>query len=300
MERFYLRRTSSSSANDLTDTEALNRSQYYAKSKQLQDIAECKSLISLQAIVILNLFLLSTTRLSTCYTYLTTSMSIALRTDKIMLDQFNDLISRVSGFSAYQSLHWIFDKVIRQLYPSKASSGFKISDPTSQTVAFSAVRELESELVQWAKKLPLPLRLGVTISRSPVQRAHYMLYLTYAHTQLCLYRPFLHYVSSHALGPVCSVSSAFSCAIACIDAAQNIVALCLDMFKHGLLAGPNWIAIHILFSSMSCLLYSILMSRATYQAEMIFKDISKSRKILNFLAKTSFHARRAKITFMVR
>lgn len=231
MERFYLRRTSSNSANDLTDTEALNRSQYYAKSKQLQDIAECKSLISLQAIVILNLFLLSTTRLSTCYTYLTTSMSIALRMglhqsldksqdvisqeigkrlfwvlrflindvaagiglpnlldgndigqllpmqdhdtdspDKIMLDQFNDLISHVSGFSAYQSLHWIFDKVIRQLYPSKASSGFKISDSMSQTVAFSIVRELESELVQWAKKLPLPLRLGVTTTRSPVQR----------------------------------------------------------------------------------------------------------------------------------
>ncbi|KAF3055344.1 Activator of stress protein [Trichoderma lentiforme] len=335
-------------------------SQYYAKSKQLQDIAECKSLISLQAIVILNLFLLSTTRLSTCYTYLTTSMSIALRMglhqsldksqdvisqeigkrlfwvlrflindvaagiglpnlldgndigqllpmqdhdtdspDNIILDQFNDLISHLSGFSTYQSLHLIFDKVIKQLYPSKTSSGSKISDSTSQTVAFSTVRELESELMQWAKKLPLSLRLGATTTRNPVQRAHYMLYLTYAHTQLCLYRPFLHYMSSISLQSECSVSSAPLCAIACIDAAQNIVALCLDMFKHGLLAGPNWIAIHILFSSMSCLLYSILMSRATYHAEMIFKDISKSRKILNFLAKTSFHARRAKITFTV-
>lgn len=71
--------------------------------------------------------------------------------DNIMFDQFNDLISRGSGLSAYQSLHLTCGKVMKQLYPSKTSSGFETSDSISQTVALSIVREIESELVQWAK-----------------------------------------------------------------------------------------------------------------------------------------------------
>ncbi|KAK1243091.1 hypothetical protein MKX07_003719, partial [Trichoderma sp. CBMAI-0711] len=54
-------------------------SRYFIKSKQLQDIATCNDLVSLQAIVFKNLFLLYTTRAPICYTYLCTSMSVALR-----------------------------------------------------------------------------------------------------------------------------------------------------------------------------------------------------------------------------
>lgn len=45
----------------------------------MQDIANCRDLVSLQAIVFMNLFLLTTNRSSTCYTYLCTSLSIAVR-----------------------------------------------------------------------------------------------------------------------------------------------------------------------------------------------------------------------------
>ncbi|KAL7808394.1 fungal-specific transcription factor domain-containing protein [Trichoderma gracile] len=54
-------------------------SRYFIKSKQLQDIATCTDLVSLQALVFKNLFLLYTTRAPICYTYLCTSMSVALR-----------------------------------------------------------------------------------------------------------------------------------------------------------------------------------------------------------------------------
>ncbi|KAJ5833216.1 transcriptional regulator family: Fungal Specific TF [Penicillium riverlandense] len=52
---------------------------FYAKSRQLQNIADSKDITSLQAIVFMNLFLLSSTRISTCYTYLSSCLSIALR-----------------------------------------------------------------------------------------------------------------------------------------------------------------------------------------------------------------------------
>ncbi|KAJ5279715.1 hypothetical protein N7478_005087 [Penicillium angulare] len=53
--------------------------QYYEKSKRLQDIADCKDLISLQAIFFKISFLLVTSRVFTCYTYTSTALSIALR-----------------------------------------------------------------------------------------------------------------------------------------------------------------------------------------------------------------------------
>ncbi|KAJ5107331.1 hypothetical protein N7456_004006 [Penicillium angulare] len=52
---------------------------YYEKSKRLQDIADCKDLISLQAIFFKISFLLVTSRVFTCYTYTSTAISIALR-----------------------------------------------------------------------------------------------------------------------------------------------------------------------------------------------------------------------------
>ena len=88
------------------------RSKYYAKSRQLQDIANCRDLVSLQAIVFMNFFLLSTSRSSTCYTYLSASLSIALRMGlhrSLKTDQ--DLISQEIGKRTFWSLRLLVNDV---------------------------------------------------------------------------------------------------------------------------------------------------------------------------------------------
>jgi hypothetical protein len=56
-----------------------NRTNYFATCRGLVDLNDCTDIISLQAVFYMNLFLLSTERLSLCYTYLTHAFSLAIR-----------------------------------------------------------------------------------------------------------------------------------------------------------------------------------------------------------------------------
>jgi Fungal specific transcription factor domain. len=87
-------------------------SEYFSKSRQLQDIANCRDLVSLQAIVFMNLFLLTTNRISTCYTYLCASLSIAVRMGlHRSLNTNHDLISQEIGKRLFWALWLLVDNV---------------------------------------------------------------------------------------------------------------------------------------------------------------------------------------------
>ncbi|KAJ5722245.1 hypothetical protein N7488_000280 [Penicillium malachiteum] len=64
---------------DQLDATDVSGTQYYEKSRQLQNIAECKDLVSLQAVIFKILFLLVSSRVYTCYTYISTALSLLMR-----------------------------------------------------------------------------------------------------------------------------------------------------------------------------------------------------------------------------
>ncbi|KAJ5611919.1 hypothetical protein N7528_009024 [Penicillium herquei] len=64
---------------DQLDATDVSGTQYYEKSRQTQNIAECKDLVSLQAVVFKILFLLVSSRVYTCYTYISTALSLVMR-----------------------------------------------------------------------------------------------------------------------------------------------------------------------------------------------------------------------------
>lgn len=83
----------------------MHRSQYYTKSRDLVNLANCTDLVSLQAVIFMNLFLLSTTRTTTCYTNLSASLSVAVRMGlHLSLDQDQDLISQEVGKRVFWTL----------------------------------------------------------------------------------------------------------------------------------------------------------------------------------------------------
>ncbi|KAH0490206.1 hypothetical protein TgHK011_001686 [Trichoderma gracile] len=87
-------------------------SRYFIKSKQLQDIATCTDLVSLQALVFKNLFLLYTTRAPICYTYLCTSMSVALRMGlHKSFHNTQDILSREIGKRVFLALKLLSSEV---------------------------------------------------------------------------------------------------------------------------------------------------------------------------------------------
>ena len=71
------------------------------------------------------------------------------------------------------------------------------------------------------------------------------------------------------------------------------------MFDHGLLNGVDWTITRMLISSILTLLYVILMSQSTYEADILFKSWATGWKLLNYIAKRSFHGRRCKTTLTV-
>ncbi|KAJ5556051.1 transcriptional regulator family: Fungal Specific TF [Penicillium frequentans] len=317
-------------------------SKYFSKSRQLQNVANCQDLISLQAVFFLNLFLLTTNRTSTCYTYLSTSLSIALRMglhrslkanqdlisqeiskrifwalwqlvndvasccglprllnddeiDQELPREVNDVfiskgeismqpkdeICYISGANASYRLHIIQDKVTRHIYPFRSVNTVPLDDLMAYGANIEIIREIEEELIEWAKIIPCG--------------SQYMLCASYAHVHLYLYRSSLrHAVKTPELKSTPGMKLS-SHATRCIQSAQNIILLFEDMCRRGLLKGGNWSAVRMLCSSITTLLYITLASQGSYEPKSLFKRLASGRKILNHLAKQSLPASRCRV-----
>ncbi|KAL7905830.1 fungal-specific transcription factor domain-containing protein [Trichoderma velutinum] len=336
-------------------------SRYFVKSKQLQDIASCNDLVSMQAIVFKNLFLIYTTRTPFCYTYLCSSMSVALRMGlHRSLHNTQDLISREiskrvfwalkllssevatcvglptlvndedsdqelplemndayiykgkattqppnevcysSGLICYSRLHNILHKVLKDIYPRKGRASAEVCGSMNYTVRVDKIQEIEQELETWAKTIPLGYRLGTYYQGPAIQRAQFVLALTYSYIQLRLYRPFLHYDIETTGYTKTQHNISFSpCTSACIQACQNIIELCEDMCRWGLLTEASWPAIRFLTSCMLTLLYITIMHQDPYEEDTLFKSLATGRKLLHIMEKRSYQSRRSNTIFKI-
>lgn len=125
--------------------------------------------------------------------------------------------------------------------------------------------------------------------------------MTYSYIQLRLYRPFLHYDIEASGQSKQQDSTGFSpCASACIQVCQNIIALCEDMCRRGLLTEASWPTIRILTSCMLTLLYITIMYQDPHDEDTLFKALAIGRKLLDILEKRSIQGRRSKTIFKVR
>ncbi|KKY21810.1 putative c6 transcription factor [Diplodia seriata] len=230
--------------------------QYFKAARNILDIAMCRDLHALQAVIFMILFLQSSAKLSTCYAYIGIALRSALRMGlhRSMNDRFNPIenetrkrifwvirkmdiyvgallglphtmsnedvdqelpaalddeyiteteyltqppshVSLITACNAHTTLIDILAKVVRVVYPIKGKThilqGQKIM---SYTVSYADIRELEKDLQQWMENLPMALKPGGEASIL-ITRVRQLLRMAYAHTQMMLYRPFVHYVS---------------------------------------------------------------------------------------------------------
>ncbi|KAL5048682.1 hypothetical protein BDW71DRAFT_16674 [Aspergillus fruticulosus] len=353
------------SADD-QDHDVLSKSSlYYEKSLQLQNIADCKDLISLQAIFFKILYLLSTTRVFTCYTYVSAALSVALRMGLHRLESsvaHLDLIQRETGkrvfwavwtltnevaatcglpvllsneeidqetpievndsyvearqilqqpegevclttiATIYRRLHHVFQKARKRIYSENQSNLLQSESIGGYPVSMSKLKGIEEQLHQWVRELPVQLVLGNGPENHGIAAARFTLCILYAHTQLYIYRPFLRQfmMRTGGLDQPDSSSSRWLATI-CIQACENIIVLCEDMYKRGLLGGGNWFTTRALFSSTLTLFYVVLMSRdsALLQTRSICTRLALGRKVSDSLAKRSGLAHRWKVMMTV-
>ena len=127
-------------------------------------------------------------------------------------------------------------------------------------------------------------------------RVQQLLRMAYAHAQVMLYRPFLHYVSQKetAVDP-----KAYACGMACVSVSRNIVHITAEMKKQGLLVGSHWFIMYTTFFAVLSLVFYSLENPDSSTGQEILRDAYEGRDTLASLAKRSMAADRCTATLAV-
>lgn len=334
------------------------------------DITDCRDLTSLQAVLFMIVFLQSSAKLSTCYSYIGIALRSSLRiglhrsvsinfnpveretrrrifwvvhkmdtyvgallglpkmlsdddidqdcplevddeyitTEKIM-PMPPGKISLVAATNAHTKIIKILAKVMKYIYPIKGvSQNVHGSSSSSYLVSHAHIREIEQDLQEWMEDLPMALRPGDDappelarqvflsyhlrrIASDVLSRVQQLLRMAYAHVQMMLYRPFLHYVSqSCQTKPVDKRS--YACAAACVSVSRNIVHITGEMKKRGLLIGAYWFTMYTTFFAILALIFFVLENPDSSTSQDILRDASEGRDTLASLARRSLAADR--------
>lgn len=197
--------------------------------------------------------------------------------------------SLLKATNAHTKLTFIYRKVVRYIYPIKTSATSPMNG--SYTISHGRIRELERELQIWMDELPVELRPSdnAAIELSRVQQ---LLRMSYAHVQMMMYRPFIHYVSQACQNGPKTDKRSFACAAACVSVARNIVHITSEMKRRGLLVGAYWFVMYTTFFAIISLVYFVLENPNSPTGADILKDALEGRETLASLAQKSMAADR--------
>lgn len=122
--------------------------------------------------------------------------------------------------------------------------------------------------------------------------------MSYAHVQMMVYRPFIHYVSQACQARHVDKRS-FACAAACISVARNIVHITSEMKRRGLLVGSYWFAMYTTYFAILSLVFFVIENPNNPTGNDILKDAVEGRDTLASLAKRSMAADRCSVSLTV-
>src|SRR5436190_3180962 len=125
-----------------------------------------------------------------------------------------------------------------------------------------------------------------------LNRMRQLLRIGYAHVQMAMYRPFLHYVTGGSRGREVDKRS-YACAAACVSVARNVVHITAGMKKKQLLNGSYWFTMYTTYFAILSLLFFILENPdAATAKDGILRDALEGKNALAGLAKRSMAADR--------
>ena len=129
-------------------------------------------------------------------------------------------------------------------------------------------------------------------------RVQQLLRMAYAHIQMFLYRPFLHYISQKVEGMPID-QRYYDCAAACVSVARNIIHIAGEMKRRGLLNGSYWFYMYTTFFAILSLVFFVIENPSSPTAREILHDAYEGRDTLASLAKRSMAADRCTQTLVV-
>ncbi|KAM3070325.1 Gypsy retrotransposon integrase-like protein 1 [Clarireedia jacksonii] len=205
-------------------------------------------------------------------------------------------LSMYVASNAHTRLMWILAKVIKHIYPIKGlEESVSGNSPASYTISHAKIRDIERDLADWLDKLPMDLRPGGEGSPE-LLRIQQLLRLAYAHVQMMLYRPFLHYVSEKSCAGKPIDERSYACAAACVSVSRNIIHITTEMKRRGLLVGAYWFSMYTTFFSIISLVYYVLENPDKNGTSEILADAKDGKVALDGLAQRSMAADRCSMT----
>ncbi|KAI1453591.1 fungal-specific transcription factor domain-containing protein [Annulohypoxylon moriforme] len=199
------------------------------------------------------------------------------------------------AFNAHVRLMDILGKVVKHIYPLKGidqSEAEGVGEPyASYTISYGKIKEMEKELQRWNEDLPYTWRPD---PEGPVEvvRVRNLLRFTYAHVQMVLYRPFLHYVSPRISAGKEVNERAYACGAAGISVARNIVHIGTEMRKQVPLVGPYWFTLFTEFFAVITLVFFVLENQDKSGSMEILADAVAGKEMISELAGKSMVADR--------
>ncbi|TGJ79221.1 hypothetical protein E0Z10_g9535 [Xylaria hypoxylon] len=207
----------------------------------------------------------------------------------------SDTPSYIEAFNAHVKLMDLLSKVVRNVYPLKRVDPNIADEDESQyasyMVSYARIKEMEEELQQWNEKLPFAWRPN---PEGPVEvvRIRNLLRFAYAHVQMVLYRPFLHYVSPRFCTGKDVSERAYACGAAYITVARNIVHIGTEMRKQVSLVGPYWFTLFSEFFAIISLVFFVLENQDKPGSKEILADAIAGKNMIGELAAKSMVADR--------
>ncbi|KAK7935441.1 Activator of stress protein 1 [Apiospora marii] len=200
------------------------------------------------------------------------------------------------AFNAHSRLMDILSQIIRQVYPLKGMDNAEEGTQGTQSSAsymikYSKIKEMEKKLQEWYEELPVAWRPNSS-GTEEVLRVRNLLRFAYAHVQMVLYRPFLHYVSPRISAGKKVDDRAYACGAAGISVARNIMQIGTEMRKQVSLVGPYWFTFFTEFFAIISLIFFILENKEKPGVVDLMADASAGREMISKLAPKSMAADR--------
>ena len=322
------------------------------------DITDCRDLISLQAVLFQIMFLQSSAKLATCYSYIGVALRSAIRMGlhrsisrdfnpveretrrrvfwtirkmdiyvgailglpKMLNDDDIDQelpqevedeyisstkilpmpatkLSFIAATNDHTRLLQILEKVVKYVYPIKGLENVSHKSNQSYMVSHTRIQEIEQDLQDWMENLSMSFKPGGDVPPD-LARVQQLLRIAYAHVQIMLYRPFLHYFS-HPFQAGAIDKRSYACAAACVSVSRNVIHITAEMKKRGLLVGAYWFTMYTTFFAILSLIFFVFENLDNPTSQDILRDAMEGKDTLASLASRSMAADRCSVTLEV-
>lgn len=131
--------------------------------------------------------------------------------------------------------------------------------------------------------------MGLT---SPFYRVRTLLRFAYAHVQMMLYRPFLHYISPRLSAGQAVDDRYYACAAAGISVSRNILHISTEIKNQALVVGPFWSMLYTEFFAILALVFYVLENPDKQGSVEIYADANAGRETMAKMASRSLAADR--------